>query len=284
MAVSTQTVAELTREQVASILTRPLEQRSQFLASGPTMFDTNGSPIRVPALPAASELAFVGENELIPEADPEMGEVTLLPSTMKSVKVITRYSNEMARQSIVSIDNVLQQRLVADVAGTLDAQFLGDAGDGVTTPLGLFAYTETLTVDAAGPLTLDTLLAAQGEAFGAHVDYSRLRLVVRPEDYMGLRAAKDGDQRYMLTPDATAGGMPALLGMQPIVSSYVPEGHAAVVDFSQIGVARDLAPSVKILTERYADYDQQAIRVVARYDAKPLNPEGITIISGITAG
>ena len=51
---------------------------------------------------------------------------------------------------------------------------------------------------------------------------------------------------------------------------------------SQIAVARDLAPSVKVLTERYADYDQQAIRVVARYDAAPLNPEAIVSISGIT--
>ena len=281
MAVDTTTHTELTAEQVSRILTAPLEQRSLFLAAGPTMFDTNGSPVRVPRLPSRTELSFVGENEQIPEQDPDSAETTLLPNTMKSVKTITRYSNELARQSIVSIDNVLQQRLVADVAGTLDAQFLGDGGDGIATPLGLFAYPDVLNVDAGGALTIDTLLGAQGEAFNSHVDYSRLRLVVRPEDYMALRGEKDGDQRYMLTPDATAGGMPPILGMQAIVSSHVPAGSAAVVDFSQIGVARDLAPSVKILTERYADYDQQAIRVVARYDAKPLNPEAIVTVTGI---
>ena len=50
----------------------------------------------------------------------------------------------------------------------------------------------------------------------------------------------------------------------------------------RVAVARDLAPTVKVLTERYADYDQQAIRVVARYDAKPLDPAAVLTLSGIT--
>ena len=53
---------------------------------------------------------------------------------------------------------------------------------------------------------------------------------------------------------------------------------------SRVAVARDLAPTVKVLTERYADYDQQALRVVARYDAKPLDPSAVLTLSGITNG
>src|SRR5690625_5350034 len=104
MAASTDTATELTREQVSTILTRPLEARSVFLAAGPRIFDTDGSPVRVPALPAPDpdSLEWVGENEQIPEVDPEFDETTLLPSTMQSVKVITRYSNELARQSVRS--------------------------------------------------------------------------------------------------------------------------------------------------------------------------------------
>ena len=33
---------------------------------------------------------------------------TLLPSTMKTVKTITRFSNELARQSVVALDAALQ--------------------------------------------------------------------------------------------------------------------------------------------------------------------------------
>lgn len=283
MAVSTTTAAELTNDQVSTILTAPLEQRSVFLAAGPTIFDTNGSPVRIPSIPGSEQdaLQWVGENELIPEVDPDFGETTLLPSTMKSVKTITRYSNEMARQSIVSLDKVLQDRLVADVAGKLDAQFLSDQGDGITTPRGIFAYEGVEDVDATAGFDVDTLLAAQGVALEAHVDLSRLALFVRPGDLMALRGLKDNDGRYLLQWDATEAGGYRILGMNTLVSAHVPEGRAAIADMSQIAVARDLDPTVKILTERYADYDQQAIRVVARYDAGPLNPAGIVTMSGI---
>ena len=283
MVASTENAAQLTAEQVSTILTKPLEQRSIFLAAGPTIFDTNGSPVRIPAMPASEqdELQWVGENELIPEVDPEFGETELLPSTMKSVKTITRYSNELARQSIVSLDKVLQDRLVADVAGKLDAQFLSAEGDGITTPRGLFAYEGVEDVAVSGEFNVDTLLAAQGVALEANVDLSRLALFVRPGDLMALRGLKDNDGRYLLQWDATEAGGYRILGMNALVSAHVPEGRAAIADMSQIAVARDLDPTVKILTERYADYDQQAIRVVARYDAGPLNPAGIVTMSGI---
>ena len=51
---------------------------------------------------------------------------------------------------------------------------------------------------------------------------------------------------------------------------------------SQVAVARDLAPSVTVLTERIADFDEQAIRVVARYDVKPVNPQAVVTLTGIT--
>ena len=284
MAVSTDTATELTREQVSTILTRPLEARSIFLAAGARIFDTDGSPVRIPALPGstAESLEWVGENEQIPEVDPEFSETVLLPSTMQSVKVITRYSNELARQSVVALDAALRDRLVTDVAAKIDGQLLSDTGDGVTTPRGLFAYAGTQSVAVDGPLDLDAILAAQGLALGANVDAARLRLVIRPGDYMALRALRDGDDRFMLQPDATAGGVASVLGVPVLISSRIPEGRAALVDFSQVAVARDLAPSVKILTERYADFDQQAIRVVARYDAAPLNPEAVVTFDGIT--
>ena len=55
-----------------------------------------------------------------------------------------------------------------------------------------------------------------------------------------------------------------------------------LADFSQIAVARDVAPSVKILDQTFGDYDQQAIRVVARYDAAPLNPEAVVKMTNVT--
>jgi len=175
------------------------------------------------------------------------------------------------------------------VAAKLDTQFLSALGDGVTTPKGLFAYAGTQDVAVGGPLTLDALLTAWGLALAANVNMGALKWLMTPGDFVSLRKVKDTTGQYLLQPDPTADGVFRLWGCPVIVSSRVPDttggtitGRAALVDFSQIAVARDLAPSVKILTERFADYDQQAIRVVARYDAAPLNPEAIVTLTGIT--
>lgn len=284
MALNTTTATELTAEQVSSILTKPLEQASVFLAAGPRIFDTTG-PLRVPGLPGPGDpdaLAWVGESELIPEVDPEFSEVQLLPSTMKSVKVITRYSNELARQSVVSLEQTLRDRLVADVAAKIDAQFLSAEGDGVTTPRGLFAYEGVTDTPVGGAITPDVILAAQGMAVGRYLNPESLTLFMRPEDYVAMRGQKDADGRYLVAPDVSGTGLVVpILGARVTLSARIPEGRAALVDMSRVAVARDLAPTVKVLTERYADYDQQAIRVVARYDAKPLDASAVLTLSGV---
>lgn len=291
MAASTTANSELTQEQVSSTLIKPLEQASVFLAAGPRIFDTaGGNTLRIPTMPALVDgdgqpfvHTFTGENELIPEAEIDTGELVLLPSTMKSIKTITRYSNELARQSIVALDAAIQARMVADVAGAVDAQMLSASGDGVAEPQGLFAWGGTQEIATVGEFTLDALLEAQGLALTANVDISALRVFVRPSEYMQLRKLKDADGRYLLQPDATAAGGYTALGMPIAVSSRIPEGSAAVADLSQIAVARDVMPSVKVLTERYGDYDQQAIRVVSRFDAKPMQPAAVVKLTGITA-
>lgn len=288
MANSTTTASELTQEQVAHILVKPLEARSQFLAAGPRIFDTS-SPLRIPKLGGPTSPAWYGENEQITDEDVDFDEVQLLPSTMKSVKTLTKYSNELARQSVVALDAALRDRLVTDVAAKLDTQFLSASGDGTTTPQGMFAWTGTQSVAVGGALTLDHLLDAEALALGANVDPAGMRWVMTSRELIGLRKVKDTSGRYIVQPDPTKAGGYTLFGHGVLVSNRVPDttgspatGRAALVDFSQIAVARDLAPSVKILDQTFGDYDQQAIRVVARYDVKPLNAEAVVKLTGIT--
>lgn len=289
MAVDTTTASELTAEAVQRILIQPLETASAFLAAGPRIFDS-ANQIRIPKMGSAiTDPGWTGENELIPERDVTFDEIVLLPSTMKSVKVLTRFSNELARQSVVSLDQALKDRLVRDVAAKIDGQLFSASGDGTTTPKGLFAWTGTQTVAVGGALTLDHLLDAWGKALAANVDMSRLRWVMTPREFTALRKVKDGAQRYQLQPDPTQDGVFRLFGAPVVVTGRVPDasgtpntGRAALIDFSQVAVARDVAPSVKVLDQTFGDYDQQAIRVVARYDAAPLNPEAVVKLTGIT--
>jgi len=304
MTVKTSTATELTAEQVQRILVQPLEQASTFLAAGPRIFNT-ASPIRIPKLngmvdentTTPDEPDWIGESELITTKDVDFGEVQLLPSTMKSVKVITRYSNEMARQAIVALDATLQQRLVTDVAAKLDRQLWSASGDGVTTPKGILAYAGVQQIDKANAaLSLDDLIDASGMCLAESVNMSALKWVMRPETWTALRKIKEttGSNRSVIEPDPTKDGVFRLLGHPVIVTRHLPLGpdsadadtdadeqNVVLADFSTIAVARDLAPSVTVLKERYADYDEQAIRVVARYDATPLLPEAVVKIKNI---
>lgn len=278
MAHNTQNTSALTRDQVARMLTEPLTRFSTFLAAGPTFYDTNGSKVRVPrgftSVADTIETGnWHGESEQITEVEPGTGdELELLPDTMKSIKTLTRFSNELARQSVVSLEQALQNRLVRDVATALDRQFLGD-DDGVeeakqVRPAGMFAWPGVETIEVEDfDLDLDTIMDGYGLFLGEFGHTDGLRLFIRSDDYMKLRKLKDGSGRYLLQPDMSTGGIvvPAL-GARLAVSNHIPANNAALVNMSSVAVARDLSPTATILRERYADYDQQAIRVVARYD------------------
>ena len=290
MASGVSNTPELTREQVQSILIQPLEQASVFLASGPRVFDTEGSPVRVPKLTVVTDPNWHGENEQIQEEDPDFGEVTLLPPTMKSVKVITRFSNELARQSVVALEAALRDRLVRDVAAKLDTAFIASAVTDGTEPRGLINYAGVQSMPGIGVPTLDDLHDAVGLAMAANVDTSRLRWLMTSRDFVNVRKLKDLQDRYQLQPDPTQEGAFRLLGFPVTITNRIPadggddddESSIVLADFSQIAVARDLSPSVKILDQTYADFDQMAIRVVARYDAAPLNPEAVVVLRGVT--
>ena len=136
MVNSTTTANELIQEQVASILVQPLEAASVVLSSGPRIFDSS-EPLRIPRLVSGFTPAFVAENAEIPESDADFGELTLMPSDRKGIKALTRFSNELLRQSHVSLDSVMKARLVTDVG----------AGRAALRPLqGLLAITDLLVI------------------------------------------------------------------------------------------------------------------------------------------
>ncbi len=264
----------LLKEQVASLLVQPLEAASVVLAAGPKIFDSS-EPLRIPRVAAGSAPGWVGESELIPEADVQFDEINLMPSSLKSIKTLIRFSNELARQSVVGLDAVLRQRLVTDVANKLDDALL--AGTGASnTVRGLINQTgvETGVLDVTEPDSLiDALaLAAANEVTPTHWFLSGA-------DYCSLSKIKDADGRYLIQPDLTAEGRKILFGTKVIVTNKLAEGTAALVDMTHVAVVRDLQPSVTILSERYADYDEQAIRVVTRYDLGLLHPEAVTVLT-----
>lgn len=280
MSNSSVTAKTLITEQVAKVLVEPLEAKSVVLEAGPKIFNSS-EPLRIPTLTDGFDPAWVGENELIPEDDAAFGEIALMPTERKSIKSITRVSNELIRMAAVGVDNVLQARLVKDVANKLDtALLIGDGADNTVTGILNQPGVQVGTLDTADP---DSLLDAIALANAAEVTPSRW--FISGADYAALSKLKDADGKYLLQTMGTINGTmtKTLFGIPVTVTNKLTAGQGALVDMSEVAVVRDINPTVKILDERYAEYDQVGIRVVTRYDLGLLHPEGVVVFGSPAA-
>lgn len=271
---TTATFPALQQTEIQSLLVQPLEAASVFLASGPKIIDTNG-PIRIPRIASGLTVGFVGEGAQIPESSVGLDEVTMLPSTLKSLKVISRVTSEVLRSSAVALDSILKQRLSTDTAAALDNALFTGTGTSNTIK-GLLNQTgvATGTLNAGSP---DSLLDGIGIARANEVKPNRWFL--SPADYLTIRKIKDTTGKYILQPDLTATGQEVLFGVPVTVTARIPVGKAVLADMSLVAVARDLAPSITVDSSRYFDTDEVALRVVTRYDIALLQPKAVTILT-----
>lgn len=270
----------LIKDQVANMLVKPLESASVVLGSGAQIFNSS-APLRIPRLDSSGTVGFVGEGEQIPDTyTAGFSEIALMPTDRKSLKSITRVTNELVRMASSGVTTILQQRLVEDVRTELDEALLnGDGTDDTITGIFQQAGTQSATFDLADP---DTLLDALALATGEEVNPNRW--FINAGDFYTLRKVKDGNGRYILQEDITADTRYALFGIPVTVSNRVPEGKAALLDMKQVAIVRDIDPQITILTEKYADTDETGIRVVTRYDLGLLNPKGVIILEQDAAG
>lgn len=274
MTLDTTTGAPLIREQVANILVEPLESASVILAAGPKIFNSS-EPLRLPTLTGSTDPSWVAENGLIPDSEVSFDEINLMPSDRKSIKALTKFSNEMARQSAIGLDAVLKARIVKDVANKLDTALL--LGDGT-------AKTVTGLVNQAGVQTgvLDTTQAdsfLDALALTAAAEVNPNRWFINGADFFAVRKLKDTNGKYLLESDISKDTTYRLFGIPVTVTNKLPAGQAVLADMNQVAVVRDIDPSVTVLSERFAEYDQQAIRVVTRYDLGLLHPEGVVVLN-----
>jgi HK97 family phage major capsid protein len=283
MAIETTSAnSTLLQSQVASLLVQPLEQASTFLAAGPTIIDS-ASPVRVPRVASGVTAGFVAEGAQITDGDVAFDEIQLMPSSLKSLKVLVKVSNELIRQSVVGLDAVLRTRLVTDVANALDAAMWDGTGasntiKGILKQTGI--ATGTLDLGDADSL-IDGLATAQANKV------SPTHWVMTPQSFAALRKIKVGsdDNRYVFNPvdGIQAGTRFQLLGLPVIITDYIPnvsgKARVALVDFNKVVVARDVDATVKILDQTWGDYDSIGIRVVSRFDTALLQSKGVTILT-----
>lgn len=279
----------LLQSEVASLLVQPLEQASTFLSAGPQIIDSS-NPVRVPRIASGVTPGFVAEGAQITDGDVAFDEVQLLPSTLKSLKVLVRVSNELIRQSVVGLESVLQQRLITDVSNALDAALWDGAGT-TNTIKGILRASGIAT----GVLDLadaDSLIDGMATAMANKVTPShwvmtpaaftalrKLKIAV-PDDTNGVAEYK----QYLFDPSTIQNGTAfQVFGLPVIITDNIPAASAkkrvALVDFSKVVVARDVDAEVKILDQTWGDYDSVGIRVVTRYDVALLQDKAVTLLT-----
>ncbi|MEX3517678.1 phage major capsid protein [Corynebacterium camporealensis] len=277
MSNDTVNAKSLIQEQVSTMLVEPLEAQSVVLAAGPQIFNSS-EPLRIPTLVDGFSPSIVGENELIPEDEAAFGEMKLMPSDRKSIKSLTRVSNELIRQAKQGVTSVLQTRLVKDVANSLDTMLLkGDGKDGGATGFLKQPNTQTAALDVNDTDSLLDMLA-----LAASKEVTPNRWFLSGEDFYTLRKVKDKNGRYIMQANGGIdGGVGYRLFDVPVtVTNKLDKGEGALVDMKEVAVVRDIDPQVTVDTSRYLEYDQVAIRVATRYDLGLLHPEGVIVFGG----
>jgi len=276
MALGTGDIAELLNDQVASLLVQPLEAQSVVLSSGVRIFDSPGV-LRIPKLTGSSAVGFVGENQEIPDTHAtSFDEVVLMPTERKSIKAIERFSRESVRQSVIGLDAVLKARLVKVVGDHLDAALL--TGDGAGDTITGIINQDDVTPGAFVPEDPDYLLDAIGTLNALEVTPNRW--FINGKDFVRIRKVKESDtsNKYVLESDLTKDATYRLFGIPVTITNKLPEGTAVLADTSNIAVVRDTAPSITVLSERYAEWDQLGLRVTTRYDLGLLHPEAVAVL------
>ena len=275
MALNSTNSDSLIIPQISKMLIEPLSQASTVLSANVTTF-ASSEPIRVPTLTGETNPAWVGENELIPESDDlEFGEIELMPTNRKSIKTLTRVSNELVRMAKIGVAGVLQRRLVTDVRDKLDTALL--VGDGADNSVLGIVNQPGVTTDVWEAGNPDSILDAL--ALMAGMETQPNMVLMNGEDFFTIRKLKDGDGRYLMQASLSDGATYTIHGIPVRVTNKLPQGTLIMADWSDVAVVRDINPTVKLDSSRYLEYDQTAIRVTSRYDLGILRNESVLVLT-----
>ena len=273
MSVNLTANSSLTAEQVEHVLLGPLRQRSTFLAAGFLPFSSNGEPIRIPALSAFGTASFVAEGDPIPEHAATTTDVVLLESTVHAVKSLLRISNETISQSFLDVQSEFAAQLVADAARKVDAALWAGGTATAGSPIGVANWTGvTSSGTVAGTaLASGDLFTMEETAALQFTDASASLWAISPRNFTRIRNMADNTGARLLAPSLADGAPATLLGKAYIITTHLPDSGIWLLDRSQVAVGLDRSASVSWHPDRYAEYDETAVRITLRVDTKPLH-------------
>jgi HK97 family phage major capsid protein len=204
--------------------------------------------------------------------------------SLSSYKVghIVRVSEELLADSSVNIDQFIRQFAAEAIGTKLSAWFA--TGDGTNKPTGITVGATVGVTGATGSSGSYAILA--DELFDVVHSVKRpyrqnAAWLMNDATLKSIRKLKDSSNQYLFVPGLAAGEADTLLGA-PVLTDpnidTVASNKVAMIygDLSGYYVRQVGAPSIRILSERYADSGIVGVRVDQRVDGKLVDANRVT--------
>lgn len=206
---------------------------------GRLTFGPNSGAIKVPARSSLPSIggSFIGEAQPIPVRRLALTSVTLSP---KKMGVITTFTREMAKYSIVALEPMLRQEIIFDTAITLDSVLLGDIAGTADAPAGLLNGATAITPTAGGGATaiLGDIKKLRAPFDGANAG-SGLMLMMNPSQAESLNLTPGADGKL----DWASG---ILSRYRVVTSTAIPLGRVIMVRAADFASATGDIPEFEL--------------------------------------
>lgn len=259
----------LTPEQVGELVIRPLMAES-VAAQVSTVIQTTSHDFRVPIVAEDPSAAWTAEGEEILTSDPTITEVTVTPSKLAGLVVV---SNELAADSSPAALQVVGDGLVRDLRRKLDSAYFGNTT--LNGPAGLGSLS-TATVDA-GPAWTDLDWAAEAQAAAEDLYAPLTAFVANSATALVLANLKDetGSNRPLLQSDPTQPTTRTIRGVPLFVSPSVEDDTVWGVSAAHSILVMRQDASVVTDTSAFFTSDRVAVRATLRVGFGYTHPAAI---------
>lgn len=194
-----------------------------------------------------------------------------------------KISKTLMRKAVMPVDQILRERLGYKVGVTQEKAFL--TGTGNKQPLGVFTASadgvttarDVSTGNTTTSITWDGLVEAKYSLKGAY--WSKAKWLFHRDALKMITKLKDGDGLPLWRPSYQAGEPDLILGSPLMMSEFAPNTFTTglyvgmFADFSKYWIADALDMTIQILTELYAETNQDGFIARMETDGMPVLAE-----------
>lgn len=252
---TTTDVSGITPDEYGSLIVEPvIAECIAFDPAVATVVRTSSTNFHIPILRDDAGAAWVNEGAEIAEDDPTLDELTVTPTKVAGLTLVSR---ELATDSSPAAQQIVGTGLARAIIAQVDAAFLGNLAS--PAPKGLEAQTGFIPVDIGTAITsLDPFADAisKAEEEGANIT----AFIVSPSDALVIAKLKEetGSNKNLLEDARTVYGRPLK------VNRKATAGTAWAVDSSRIITVLREDTTVAISGDAYFSSDRIAVRATMR--------------------